>query len=176
MLSMLLYDLRAHWAPLHVFKYITFRTLLAGLVALCLSLLLGPPMIRRLVALQIGQSIRDDGPAAHQSKRGTPTMGGVLIVISIVLPTRDRRELLARAIDSVSRQIYQDWELLLVDDGIGQAKLRDLRADHAAGFGIVVEHHAMIAERRQIARDSERGGPATNQSDALAVLLLRRPG
>src|SRR5262249_46584310 len=87
MLSMLLYDLRAHWAPLHVFKYITFRTLVAGLVALCLSLLLGPPMIRRLAALQIGQSIREDGPAAHQSKRGTPTMGGVLILFALAITT-----------------------------------------------------------------------------------------
>jgi len=56
-------------------------------VALSLSLLLGPAVIRRLIALQIGQSIRDDGPAAHQSKRGTPTMGGVLILFALAVTT-----------------------------------------------------------------------------------------
>jgi phospho-N-acetylmuramoyl-pentapeptide-transferase len=87
MLFALLYGLRAQWAPLHVFKYITFRTLLAGLATLTLSLVLGPVVIRRLAALQIGQSIRDDGPAAHQKKSGTPTMGGVLILFTLVLAT-----------------------------------------------------------------------------------------
>ena len=87
MLYDLLYDLRGYWAPLHVFKYITFRTLVAGLTALSLSLLLGPIVIRRLVALQIGQSIREDGPAAHAKKRGTPTMGGMLILFTLALST-----------------------------------------------------------------------------------------
>jgi phospho-N-acetylmuramoyl-pentapeptide-transferase len=87
MLYDLLYDLRAYWAPLQVFKYITFRTLVAGLTALSLSLLLGPIVIRRLVALQIGQSIREDGPAAHAKKRGTPTMGGMLILFTLALST-----------------------------------------------------------------------------------------
>src|SRR5207248_2201296 len=87
MLYLLLYPLHVSYAPLNVFKYITFRTLLAGLTALTLSLLLGPPLIRRLAALQIGQSIRDDGPAAHASKAGTPTMGGTLILISFALAT-----------------------------------------------------------------------------------------
>jgi len=87
MLYAILYDLRGYWAPLHVFKYITFRTLVAGLAALTLSLLLGPIVIRRLAALQIGQSIREDGPATHQKKRGTPTMGGMLILFSLALAT-----------------------------------------------------------------------------------------
>src|SRR5262249_58387768 len=87
MLYALLYGLRADWAPLHVFKYIPFRTLVAGLATLTLSLLLGPVVIRRLAALQIGQSIREDGPATHQKKSGTPTMGGVLILFTLVLAT-----------------------------------------------------------------------------------------
>jgi len=87
MLSQLLYGLRGHWAALHVFKYITFRTLVAGLVALTLSLFLGPIFIRRLTALQIGQSIRDDGPAAHHKKKGTPTMGGMLILFTLAVTT-----------------------------------------------------------------------------------------
>jgi phospho-N-acetylmuramoyl-pentapeptide-transferase len=87
MLYLLLYPLHTTYAPLNVFKYITFRTLLAGLTALSLSLLLGPMLIRRLVALQVGQSIRSDGPANHASKAGTPTMGGTLILFSLLLAT-----------------------------------------------------------------------------------------
>ena len=87
MLFQLLYTLRGHWAALHVFKYITFRTLVAGLVALTLSLFLGPIVIRRLTSLQIGQSIRDDGPASHMKKKGTPTMGGMLILFSLAVTT-----------------------------------------------------------------------------------------
>jgi len=87
MLYLLLYPLHVQYAPLNVFKYITFRTLLAALTALTVSLLLGPLLIRRLSALQIGQSIRSDGPANHASKAGTPTMGGMLIIFSLVLAT-----------------------------------------------------------------------------------------
>jgi hypothetical protein len=87
MLYMLLYPLHASYAPLNVFRYITFRTLLAGLTALSISLLLGPALIRRLAALQIGQSIRSDGPAAHATKAGTPTMGGTLILFALLLAT-----------------------------------------------------------------------------------------
>ena len=87
MLYLLLYPLHVVYPPLNVFRYITFRTLLAGLTALCVSLLLGPALIRRLSALQIGQSIRDDGPKNHASKAGTPTMGGTLIIFSLLLAT-----------------------------------------------------------------------------------------
>src|SRR5207245_1772948 len=87
MLYLLLYPLHTTFPPLNVFRYITFRTLLAGLTALTLSLLLGPTLIRRLVRLQIGQSIRSDGPAAPAVKAGTPTMGGTLIIFSLLLAT-----------------------------------------------------------------------------------------
>jgi phospho-N-acetylmuramoyl-pentapeptide-transferase len=82
-----LYPLHETYAVLNVFKYISFRTLVAGLTALVASLLLGPLLIRRLTVMQIGQSIRADGPAGHASKAGTPTMGGVLILFSVVLAT-----------------------------------------------------------------------------------------
>jgi len=82
-----LFSLHETYNVLNVFKYISFRTLLAGLVALGVSLLLGPRLIRRLTLMQIGQSIRDDGPKAHAAKAGTPTMGGVLILFSIVFAT-----------------------------------------------------------------------------------------
>jgi phospho-N-acetylmuramoyl-pentapeptide-transferase len=87
MLYLLLYPLHTSYPPLNVFRYITFRTLVAGLTALSISLLLGPPLIRRLTALQIGQAIRSDGPAAHAVKAGTPTMGGTLILFALLLAT-----------------------------------------------------------------------------------------
>ena len=71
----------------NVFRYITFRTAMAALTALLVSLLLGPWMIRRLQHFQIGQEIREEGPQSHQVKKGTPTMGGLLIITAVVLPT-----------------------------------------------------------------------------------------
>jgi phospho-N-acetylmuramoyl-pentapeptide-transferase len=85
-----LYPLNHYWAPLrvlNVFQYITFRTAYASLTALLISLMLGPWLITRLRDFQIGQQIREEGPKSHQKKAGTPTMGGVLIVVSIILPT-----------------------------------------------------------------------------------------
>src|ERR1039458_4651616 len=71
----------------NLFHYITFRTAYASMTALFLSMALGPWMVRKLKEFQIGQYIREDGPKAHQSKAGTPTMGGVLILLCIVVPT-----------------------------------------------------------------------------------------
>ena len=67
----------------------------------------------------------------------------------------------------------EDVAAFLVDDGIGQAEFRNLRADHAAGFWILVEHDAVVAERGEIAGDGERGRAAADQRDAFAVLLCR---
>ncbi len=81
------YVLHPYFHPLNVFRYITVRTAYASLTALFLSLLLGPWVVRRLRAMQIGQYIRPEGPGRHQAKAGMPTMGGVLIVVSIAIPT-----------------------------------------------------------------------------------------
>jgi phospho-N-acetylmuramoyl-pentapeptide-transferase len=70
-----------------LFRYVTFRISFASLTALFLSIWLGPWLIERLRAFQIGQHIREEGPKAHQSKAGTPTMGGVLILVSFLFPT-----------------------------------------------------------------------------------------
>jgi phospho-N-acetylmuramoyl-pentapeptide-transferase len=70
-----------------VFQYLTLRTILGVLTALTISLMVGPSMIRRLSYLQMGQSIRSDGPQSHLSKAGTPTMGGMLLIVSIVIST-----------------------------------------------------------------------------------------
>jgi len=72
---------------LNVVRYITFRAAAASLTALALSLLLGPWLIRRLRAFQIGQVVRQDGPASHKPKAGTPTMGGLLILTAVFVPT-----------------------------------------------------------------------------------------
>jgi phospho-N-acetylmuramoyl-pentapeptide-transferase len=74
-------------SALRVFEYITFRTAQASLTALLISLLFGGRLIRTLQQFQIGQQIREEGPRSHQAKRGTPTMGGVLIVLSVVVAT-----------------------------------------------------------------------------------------
>lgn len=88
MLYWLLYEtLYPHFTPLRIFGYVTFRTLAASITAMLVALLLGPWMIRKLRQLQIGQHIREEGPESHQKKAGTPTMGGLLIIISVVVPT-----------------------------------------------------------------------------------------
>ena len=88
MLYYLLYEkLFPYVSGFRVFRYTTFRTAFASLTALFLCIALGPWLIARLREFQIGQYIREEGPKSHQKKAGTPTMGGVLIVISIVIPT-----------------------------------------------------------------------------------------
>ena len=88
MLYWLLYlKLFHYFPPFRIFRYLTFRTAFASLTALFTGLIIGPLVINRLREFQIGQYIREEGPKAHQKKAGTPTMGGVLIVISIIVPT-----------------------------------------------------------------------------------------
>jgi phospho-N-acetylmuramoyl-pentapeptide-transferase len=88
MLYFLLYEqLYKRISPLRVFGYTTSRTAFASLTALFLCIALGPWLINKLRQFQIGQFIREEGPKSHQKKAGTPTMGGVLIIISIVVPT-----------------------------------------------------------------------------------------
>jgi len=87
MLFYLLYPLHTYAAVFNVTRYITFRTAAASLTALALSLALGPWMIRRLRDFQIGQVIRQEGPQSHRAKAGTPTMGGLLILASAIIPT-----------------------------------------------------------------------------------------
>jgi phospho-N-acetylmuramoyl-pentapeptide-transferase len=88
MLYFLLYEkLSTLIGPFRVFRYVTSRTAFASLTALFLCVALGPWLIHKLRQFQIGQYIREEGPQSHQKKAGTPTMGGVLIIISIVIPT-----------------------------------------------------------------------------------------
>jgi phospho-N-acetylmuramoyl-pentapeptide-transferase len=88
LLYWLLYEkLFPYFHPLRIFRYLTFRTAFASLTALVITLFIGPWVIQKLREFQIGQFIREDGPQSHQKKSGTPTMGGVLIIIAILLPT-----------------------------------------------------------------------------------------
>ena len=87
MLYHLLYPLHTDIQLFNVFRYITFRTAGASVTALLLSLVLGPILIRRLREFQIGQVIRQEGPQTHRAKAGTPTMGGLLILSSALIPT-----------------------------------------------------------------------------------------
>ena len=87
MLYHLLFPLHTEFSVLNVTRYITFRTAAASLTALAISLLLGPWLIRKLREFQIGQVIRQEGPATHRTKAGTPTMGGLLILAASLVPT-----------------------------------------------------------------------------------------
>ncbi len=88
MLYWLLYQkLFPYFRPFRIFRYLTFRTAFASLTALLITLIIGPYVIEKLREFQIGQYVRDDGPQGHLKKAGTPTMGGLLICIAILLPT-----------------------------------------------------------------------------------------
>jgi phospho-N-acetylmuramoyl-pentapeptide-transferase len=87
MIFHLLYPLHNTYSYFNVFRYITFRTIYATITALLICFLLGPWIIRKLQELQIGQTIRESGPGSHQIKKGTPTMGGILIIFSVIIST-----------------------------------------------------------------------------------------
>ena len=87
MLYDLLVPLADEYTFFNLFRYITFRAAYATVTALVLAFLLGPWVIRKLRDLKAGQMIRQEGPQAHYAKAGTPTMGGVLIILATVIPT-----------------------------------------------------------------------------------------
>lgn len=85
MLKELLFPLVRYFTPFNVFQYITFRAAYAAVTSLLICFIFGPAIIRGLARLKAGEEIRSDGPATHQVKSGTPTMGGVMIILSIVV-------------------------------------------------------------------------------------------
>ena len=93
----------------NVFTYITLRTVLAAMTALVISFVIGPWMIRKLTAMKIGQAVRDDGPQTHLVKAGTPTMGGALILTSVIVTTLLWGDLSNRYV----------WTVLLTTIGFG---------------------------------------------------------
>ncbi len=87
MLLWLTENLANYYSGFNVFQYLTLRTILGVLTSLLIALIVGPYLIKRLGEHQIGQSIRKDGPESHVSKSGTPTMGGLLILLAVFAPT-----------------------------------------------------------------------------------------
>ena len=87
MLYLWLYPLHTEYAIFNVFRYLSFRMIYAAITAFLIAFVLAPPMIKKFQELGIGQRVRDDGPSGHLGKTGTPTMGGVLIIFSVLLTT-----------------------------------------------------------------------------------------
>ena len=87
MLYLLLYPLHTEFSFLNVFRYLSFRIIYGAVTAFLLVFVLAPPLIRKLQEIKLGQNIRDDGPSRHQTKSGTPTMGGLLILFAVVMST-----------------------------------------------------------------------------------------
>jgi len=109
MLYSLFEYLTQFYSGFNLFQYLTFRSILGVLTALVISLVVGPPMIRYLSRYNIGQNVRDDGPESHFSKAGTPTMGGALILVAIVVSTLMWSDLSSRFV----------WVVTLVTLGFG---------------------------------------------------------
>ncbi len=109
MLYHLLYPLHTTISAFNIFRYITFRTIYASLTAFLICVLLGPWVIRKLSEMQIGQYIREDGPQDHVKKAGTPTMGGILIIFSLIVST-----LLWSNLTN-----YYIWIVLIITTGYG---------------------------------------------------------
>ncbi len=109
MLYSLFEYLTQFYSGFNLFQYLTFRSILGVLTALVISLVVGPPMIRYLSRYNIGQNVRDDGPESHFSKAGTPTMGGALILVAIVVSTLLWSDLSSRFV----------WVVTLVTLGFG---------------------------------------------------------
>ncbi|MFT5506642.1 MAG: phospho-N-acetylmuramoyl-pentapeptide-transferase [Gammaproteobacteria bacterium] len=120
--------LSSFYSGFNVFQYLTLRTILGVLTALTISLIVGPPMIRYLSSYNIGQTVRHDGPESHFSKAGTPTMGGALILVAIVVSTLLWSDLSSRFV----------WIVLFVTIGFGAIgwvdDYRKIRLKNSKGF------------------------------------------
>ena len=126
------------FTPFRVFQYSTFRTAMASLTALLLSILLGPGLIRRLREFQIQQHIRQEGPQSHQKKAGTPTMGGLLICLSIILPTLLWANLSTPAVWVAMASVVLYGAIGLWDDYTKVANKRNLGLTVRQKFGLEV--------------------------------------
>jgi phospho-N-acetylmuramoyl-pentapeptide-transferase len=137
LLYWLLYEqLFRYFSPFRIFRYLTFRTVFASLTALFMTLIVGPYVIRKLREFQIGQYIREEGPQAHKKKAGTPTMGGVLIAIAIVVPTLLWADLSNRFV----------WIALFATLGFGAIGFADdyLKIVHHRNLGLTARSKLML--------------------------------
>jgi phospho-N-acetylmuramoyl-pentapeptide-transferase len=134
-----------YFPPFRIFRYLTFRTAFASLTALFTALIIGPLVINRLREFQIGQFIREEGPKAHQKKAGTPTMGGLLIVISTVVPTLLWADLSNRFIWIAMFSACAFAAIGFTDDYIKVVHRRNLGLTSKAKMGLQVATTILIA-------------------------------
>ncbi|MEW6334679.1 MAG: phospho-N-acetylmuramoyl-pentapeptide-transferase [Thermodesulfobacteriota bacterium] len=153
MLFHLLYPLHETYSFFNVFRYITFRTIYAAITALVICFVIGPWLIRRLQSLQIGQTIREDGPDSHLAKKGTPTMGGILIIFAVTISTLLWANLTVGYI----------WLAVMV----------------MLGFGLI----GFLDDYRKFTRQNSKGVPAKARLGAevaialfVSVILYMKPG
>ena len=153
MLYHLLYPLHETYSFFNVFRYITFRTIYAAITALVICFVIGPWLIDKLRDLQIGQTIRDDGPNSHLAKQGTPTMGGILIIFSVTVSTLLWANL----------NVIYIWLVLMV----------------TLGFGLI----GFLDDYRKLAQQNSRGLPGKVRLGAeiaialfVSIVLYLKPG
>jgi phospho-N-acetylmuramoyl-pentapeptide-transferase len=146
LLYWLLYGKLFHYfPPFRIFRYLTFRTAFASLTAMFTGLIIGPLVIERLREFQIGQYIREEGPKAHQKKAGTPTMGGVLIAISIIVPTLLWADLTNAFVWMAVLSTATFAAIGFADDYLKVVNKRNLGLTSRAKFGLQVVTSVLIA-------------------------------
>lgn len=153
MLYSLIYGMHDWFSPLNVFRYITFRTSLAVLTAMFFSLVLGPWIIRKLKRLSVTQQIREDGPKAHMGKAGTPTMGGILIILCILLAILMWGDL---------RNMYI-WTLIVSLVGFG-------------GIGLLDDYMKLVRQSHKGLRAYQKFGMQILLAFLIGIFLYINPG
>jgi phospho-N-acetylmuramoyl-pentapeptide-transferase len=133
-----LYPLHEYFSVLNIFRYITFRTIYGSLTAFLICLLLGPMVIRQLKKLQIGQIIQTDGPESHMGKQGTPTMGGILILFSILVSTIFWTNLSNHYVSIILLAVVLFGFIGFIDDYLMQIKKRNMGFTARGKFAIQV--------------------------------------
>jgi phospho-N-acetylmuramoyl-pentapeptide-transferase len=145
MLYEFLYPYHVDFSFLNIFRYITFRTIYGGLTAFLICLLFGPLVIRKLSAYQIGQIIQTDGPQSHLGKQGTPTMGGILILVAIFFSTLIWGNLTNHYIIILLLSLMLFGSIGFIDDYLMQIKKRNMGFTAKGKFIIQVIFGLIIA-------------------------------
>nr|WP_022664413.1 phospho-N-acetylmuramoyl-pentapeptide-transferase [Desulfospira joergensenii] len=133
-----LYPLHEQFGFLNIFRYITFRTIYGGLTAFLICFILGPFVIRKLATMQIGQIIQTDGPQSHLGKQGTPTMGGILILVSILATTLLWGNLSNHYVNILVLNLVLFGFIGFIDDYLMQVKKRNMGFTAKGKFAIQV--------------------------------------
>src|SRR5690606_24959404 len=178
MLHHFLAPLRDLFLPFNLFNYISFRAAGAMVTALLIAFLTGPAIIARLRELKVGQVIRADGPATHQGKRGTPTMGGIIIVAATVIPallwTRlDNRFVIITLIAMVSMAgigMLDDW--LKVMQGQSRGLVAEWKLAGQVTFGVLL---ALVLLKRPLVNPAATPRSATTVAGFKYLLVIFSP-